>query len=562
MSIANADIKASGEIAVGPLLSRKRGPSATSSLENDAFKGHDTINHAQGTGGTSKHNVTFERFGNDEFYTPIENYEGKHRYDPTFEWEPQEERKLVRKLDLRICSWVCFMFFSLQLDRGNISQALSDNMLDDLKMNTNDYNTGQTIFYICFLCAELPSQLISKKLGPDRWIPVQMVSWSLVASMQAFLSGRSSFFACRALLGMLEGGFIPDNILYLSYFYTSLELPIRLSFFWVAYQTTSIVSAFLAFGILHLRGHNDIAGWRWLFALEGLLTGLIGLVSFLYLPPSPTQTKSWFRGREGWFNEREELIMVNRIIRDDPSKGDMHNRQALSPRALWYSLTDYDMWPIYLLGLSWLIPNYPMTQYLTLQLKAAGFGTFETNLLTIPAYVLFIVQLLFWTWVSEKTDQRLLTGLVSQLWALPVLIALETISKGTGPWVKWALSTLLVGAPYVHAIIVAITSRNAGSVRTRTVASALYNMCVQASSVIGSNIYRNNDKPLYRTGNKVLIAICVYNMALFIGAKFFYVVKNHSRRQKWDTMTAYEKQRYLETTTDKGNKRLDFRFAH
>ena len=380
------------------------------------------------------------------------------------------------------------MFFALQLDRGNITQALSDNLLKDLKMNTNDFNTGQTIFYICFLCAELPSQLISKKLGPDRWIPVQMVSWSLVASLQAFLSGRPSYFACRALLGLLEGGFIPDNILYLSYFYTSLELPIRLSFFWVAYQTTSIVSAFLAFGILHLRGHNGLAGWRWLFALEGMLTGIIGLISFLYLPPSPTQTKSRFRGKEGWFSEREEFIMVNRVIRDDPSKGDMHNRQALSPKALWRSLSDYDMWPIYLLGLSWLIPNNPMTQYLTLQLKAAGFGTFETNLLTIPAYVLFIMQLLFWTWVSEKTNQRFLTGLVSQIWCFPILIALETISKHTGPWPKWALSTLLVGNPYVHAILVAITSRNAGSVRTRTVASALYNMCVQASSVIGSNV--------------------------------------------------------------------------
>jgi hypothetical protein len=146
------------------------------------------------------------------------------------------------------------------------------------------------------------------------------------------------------------------------------------------------------------------------------------------------------------------------------------------------------MWPIYLLGLSWLIPNYPVTAYLTLQLKSLGFSTFETNLLTIPAYVLFIVQLLFWTWLSEKINQRFLVGLVSQIWALPLLIALELIPANTSHWSRWVLSVLLVGAPYVHAILVGITSRNAGTVRTRTVASAFYNMTVQASNVIGTNV--------------------------------------------------------------------------
>lgn len=79
-------------------------------------------------------------------------------------------------------------------------------MLDDLKLSTNDYNTGQTIFFLVFLFAEMPSQLVSKKIGAERWIPVQMVCWSLVASCQAFLSGKSSYFACRALLGFFEGG--------------------------------------------------------------------------------------------------------------------------------------------------------------------------------------------------------------------------------------------------------------------------------------------------------------------------------------------------------------------
>jgi hypothetical protein len=120
----------------------------------------------------------------------------------------------------------------------------------------------------------------------------------------------------------MSGGFIPDNVLYLSYFYTGTELPRRMSWFWTSSQMTNIVSAFLAYGILHLRGALGLAGWRWLFGLEGILTGIVGVLSFFYLPPSPTQTAQTYTGKP-WFTVHEEKIMVNRILRDDPSKGDM-----------------------------------------------------------------------------------------------------------------------------------------------------------------------------------------------------------------------------------------------
>ena len=107
-----------------------------------------------------------------------------------------------------------------------------------------------------------------------------MISWSIVAACQSRITGVSTFYLTRCLLGVLEGGFIPDVILYLSYFYKSKELPIRLSFFWGAYITTFIIAAFLAAGILQLRGHQGWAGWRWLFALEGSFTALIGLLSW------------------------------------------------------------------------------------------------------------------------------------------------------------------------------------------------------------------------------------------------------------------------------------------
>lgn len=370
------------------------------------------------------------------------------------------------------------MFFALQLDRGNITQANSDNMLTDLNMTTNDFNYGMTIFYICFLCAELPSQMISKKLGPDVWIPIQMVSWSIVSCAQSRMTGKSTYYLTRALLGLLEGGFIPDVVLYLSYFYKSKELPIRLSFFWGAYIGTNIISAFLAFGILHLRQTTGWAGWRWLFIIEGVLTAVVGILSWFYLPPSPTQTAGRFRGKDGWFTQREEVIMVNRILRDDPSKvmnsatrlaslhpgfcpfpdislwqGGMHNRQGLSASLLWDALTDYDLWPIYILGLTWSIPAVPISAYITLNLKALGFDTFETNLLTVPAYVLYLIQLIFWTWVSERINSRFWVVLVAQAWFLPLVLALELLPANASPWAWYAASALLLGYPYVHAIL-------------------------------------------------------------------------------------------------------------
>ncbi|VEU22189.1 DEKNAAC103200 [Brettanomyces naardenensis] len=163
------------------------------------------------------------------------HYECRGRFDAEFTWTPQEQKKLNGKLDFKVAFLACFMFVALQTDRGNLAQAVADNMLKDLGMTTNQYNNGNTIFYLTFLCAELPSQLISKRIGCDRWIPIEMFLWSLVSISQCKMTNVTGFYITRALLGVLEGGFIPDLILWMSYFYTGSELSIRLSFFGLLY---------------------------------------------------------------------------------------------------------------------------------------------------------------------------------------------------------------------------------------------------------------------------------------------------------------------------------------
>jgi hypothetical protein len=133
----------------------------------------------------------------------------------------------------------------------------------------------------------------------------------------------------------------------------------------------------------------------------------------------------------------------------------MHNRQGLTPSLLLDALLDYDLWPIYLLGLTWSIPATPITAYITLNLKALGFNTFQTNLLTVPAYVLFLGQLIFWTWLSErlKGNTRFFIVLVSQIWMFPLVLTLELLSAKASPWTWYSVTILLVGYPYIHAIL-------------------------------------------------------------------------------------------------------------
>ncbi|KAI1384939.1 major facilitator superfamily transporter [Hypoxylon trugodes] len=482
-------------------------------------------------------------------------------FDPNFRWTWREERAVRRKVDWKIMVWVCIMFAALNIDRGNISNAVSDNMLDDLGLSKSDYNLGQTIARVGFLVAELPSQLISKRIGPDVWIPLQICIFSVISAMQFFLKGRASFLATRYLIATFQGGFIPDTILYLSYFYTGKTLPIRLAWYWMSSQLVDIGVGFSAVGLLSMRGILGYEGWRWLFLIEGAFTFLVGIASFFLMPQSPARTKSWWNPK-GYFTEREEKIIVNSVIRDDPQKGGMYNRQGLSVRQIWECSKDYDMWPLYALGLLFGIPKYPVGQYLTISFRSLGFNVIQTNLLTIPNVVASSITMLIITAVSELVNNRSFVSMAEDAWLLPCFAALIALGDPISPWVYFAIATVLLSFPYTHPIQVAWTSRNAGSVQNRTVSAAIYNMWVQVSGMIGANIYQSSDAPRYFKANKGLLVICVWMCVVQYPATYFYYRwRNNSKAKKWDAMTPEEQEHYRKNTTDEGNKRLDFRFA-
>jgi hypothetical protein len=145
------------------------------------------------------------------------------------------------------------------------------------------------------------------------------------------------------------------------------------------------------------------------------------------------------------------------------------------------------------------IPNQPPANYLTLSLRALGFDTFKTNLLIIPYYVFQIFTMFAITIISEMVNERTLVSMAEDLWTLPFLIGLFKLKNMKRPWLTYGLTTALLSYPYTHPIQVAWCSRNSGAVASRTVNASLYNMFVQASAIIASQMYLASDAPLCKS---------------------------------------------------------------
>lgn len=500
-----------------------------------------------------------------KYYTELyesTQYECRHHLDPELTWTQEEEKKITWKNDWYVTAWAFVMFTGLNLDRFNIKNAIADDLLADLNLNTDDYNLANTVNLICFLSAELPSQLISKKLGADVWIPMQMCIWLIVSLAQFWLSGKASFVVCRGLIGLFEGGFICDMTLWMSYFYTKSEIPLRISLFYISNFSTVILSALLAAGLLEILTPSVPEGWRWLFLIEGIITLIIGIFSFFLMPASVVHTKTWYR-KKGWYTEREEKILVNKVLRDDPSKGDMNNRQPVGFKELAKAFFDIDMLPVYLVRLLGDIGTSPVQTYLSLTLRQLGFSVFATNMLSIPFSVIGIVSMVLVTWLSEIVNARSYIIMITPVWVVVCLFPLRYWPDAQKDvWGTYALLTVLLGHAPIWPLSISWVMANSNSVRSRAVSSAVVNMFSQTAGIISSNIYREDDKPLYHRGNEQLIGIAFGAIGACIFAKYYYIWRNRQNKKKWDALTVEEQEKYLATTKDEGNKRINFKFIY
>ncbi|KAK4152520.1 hypothetical protein C8A00DRAFT_34764 [Chaetomidium leptoderma] len=451
-------------------------------------------------------------------------------------WTEAEEKALVRRVDLLVMPLLILGFFALQLDRGNIGNAMTDFFLRDVGITQFQFNIGQQLLSAGIVVLEIPSNMILYRVGPPIWIGAQILAWGLVATFQAFQKGLGPYLATRLLLGLCEAGFIPAGLFTITRWYKRDETSTRFSFYFIGNMFAGGCSGLIAYGILHMRGICGLAGWQWLFLLEGLFTLLVGILFIALFPLSSAKPVSLLGIR--YFSEREAQILQHRVLRDDPTK--FQPRRNVSWGEVKATFTNWRLLPHFFMTLLGMAPAHTMGAYAPSLVVSFGFDRLKSNaMLSIGSWLLLLTNLA-WGAIADKTKLRgpmVFLG-VFLLWGFT--IGNRVLVESTDGNLRFGVLVTAIAfqAPWhaVHGSWLALNAKTAGE---RSITMAIFIMSANVAGIIGSQLFQAEDAPLYRTGWTVIMVLVSLALLMSIFANAQYWLLNRFQKREGEARYHY-----------------------
>ncbi|KAJ6164970.1 hypothetical protein N7470_003642 [Penicillium chermesinum] len=444
------------------------------------------------------------------------------------DWSDKEAAAVRWKIDFILLPILAFAFFALQLDRGNISAVLTSTITKDLAITTNQVNIGTQLLSAGIVLSEIPSNIILQRIGPRVWLSGQLFAWGLVATFQAFVQSYPAYLVTRILLGLCEGGFIPGALYYLSTWYKRDETSLRTSLFFYGQMFASATSSLISAGVLKLSGDRGLAGWRWIFLVEGLITIFIGVIFTLFVPPKAGDGRPIISlGQWSYFTERESHIIQSRVLLDDPRKARGHIQ--ISQSDIFRALKQPRILQHAFLTLVSMSAFQGLTQYTPTMIKSLGFSAIRANALTaVPVYC-GIVWLTILSYAADKIGHRGPFVLLAITWNVISYVCLRTGSYESSKWHRYGLISIAnVSYCSMHILNVGWLSVYCRTPQERSISMALVVMAANLAGISGSQIFRTADAPKYLRG---LTAICALAGASWALA-FILCLQYYYRRRK------------------------------
>ncbi len=311
-------------------------------------------------------------------------------------------RRARHRIMRRTLPYLFFLYIIAYLDRVNVGYATLE-MNTALGFSPEVYGFGAGIFFVGYFLLEIPGTIIVERWSARKWIARIMISWGILAVLMGFIRTETEFYWARFLLGAAEAGFFPGIIVYLNHWFRYEDRAKAVALFMAAIPVSSIIGSPIS-GVLLSVNWLGLAGWRWLFILEGTPAIIFGVVTIFYLTDWPHQAR--------WLPDDEREWLTSELERERQSKHLTHSY------SIWKAMRQPEVIILALAYFFIVTAVYGFGFWLPTILKRLS-G--ETNLMvTIIAalpYLVGFVAILLIGWSSDRTRER--------RWhtALPMIIA-------------------------------------------------------------------------------------------------------------------------------------------
>ncbi|MCU6499149.1 MFS transporter [Rugamonas sp. A1-17] len=298
-----------------------------------------------------------------------------------------------KKAGWHLIPFIFICYFFNYLDRVNVGFAKLE-MLDALHLSNTVYGLGAGIFFIGYVLSGVPSNLVLHKIGARRWIATMMVAWGGLSACMLFVHDPASFYVLRFFTGVAEAGFFPGMVLYFTHWFPAQKRGQVMALFMSAIPISGLVGGPLSGWMLQhfSAGQAGMAGWQWLFLLQGLPTVILGVAVYFYLNDGIAQAK--------WLSADEKAAMQAALA------GDEQQRQANSDAGQTFSsvVRNGNVWMLGVIYFCIQMGVYAINFWLPSIIKSLGYQSAVTVgwLSAIP----YLCAAFFMVWAGRSADQR------------------------------------------------------------------------------------------------------------------------------------------------------------
>ncbi|KAH7324947.1 major facilitator superfamily domain-containing protein [Stachybotrys elegans] len=422
-------------------------------------------------------------------------------------------KRATLKMDLVIMPILVVMYILNYLDRQNIASARLANIEEDLGLTDVQYQTAVSILFVGYILMQVPSNMmVSKITWPGLYICIGMAVWGAISAIMASVQNFAGLLVARIFIGAVEAIFFPGALYFMSLFYNKKQYALRTAILYSGSQLGNAFGGLFAIGILRLDGAHGLAGWRWLFLVEGVLTTGLAILFAFFLPNSNKEIMG--------LNEIEcEWVQWNYASSVNASQAD--DDEVTAWQGLVMACSDIKTWSLMgILYCTYIVGA--VANFFPSVVGGLGYDRNTTYLLTAPPFVLCVIAMLVNGFHSDRKQERYLHVVCLLAVTLAAnIIAVSTLNVAA----RYVAMMLLPGSLYASAVVTLswITGTLNQPQAKRASAIALINSICNTPNIWCSYLYGSS--PRY------LLAFVVNVVAAGLAILFATVTRIYLRRQ-------------------------------